>query len=109
MASRESDAEHSQGVAVGGLRLRERLDRGVPLLDESAKLVSSDVHAIVVSVAVVALNFLTLDSDLSPGLLVSVLVQVTERDLEDASAERVGGDFYNQENTVSGCGETSSN
>ena len=74
--------------------MRERLDRGVPLLDESAKLVSSDVHSIVVSVAVVALNFLTLDSDLSPGLLVSILVEVTERDLENATTEGVGGNFY---------------
>ena len=109
MASCESDAEHSEGVAIGGLGLSEGLNSGVPLLDEGAELVSSNVHAVVVGVAVVALHFLTLNSDLSPGLLMSVLVQVAERDLEDASAERVGGDFYNQEKTVSGCGETSSN
>lgn len=87
MASRESNAEHSQGVAIGGLCLSERLDRGVPLLDKGAELVSGDVHAVVVSVAVVALNFLALDSDLSPGLLVSVLVEVTERDVENAPTE----------------------
>jgi len=50
----------------------------VPLLDESAKLVSGDVHAVEVGVAVVSLNFFALDSDLSPGLLMSILVEVTK-------------------------------
>ena len=94
MASCESDAEHSEGVAIGGLGLSEGLNSGVPLLDEGAELVSSNVHAVVVGVAVVALHFLTLNSDLSPGLLVSVLVEVTERDLENATTEGVGGNFY---------------
>jgi len=32
----ESNAEHSQDVAIGGLCLDERLDKGVPLLDHGA-------------------------------------------------------------------------
>ena len=61
----------------------------MPLLDQGAELVSGDVHAVVVSVTIVPLNFLTLNSDLSPGLLVSVLVEITERDVENATTERV--------------------
>ena len=87
MASRESEAEHSKVVAISGLALSEGLDGGMPLLDQSAELVSGDVHAVEVSVAVVAFNFLTLDSDLSPGLLVSVLVEITERDVKNATTE----------------------
>ena len=65
----------------------------MPLLDEGAELVSGNVEAVVVRVAVVALVFLALDSHLSPGLVVSVLVKITERDLENATTERVSGDF----------------
>lgn len=81
-------------VAVGGLGLSEGLNSGVPLLDEGAHLVSGDVEAIEVGVALEALDFLALQAHLSPALLVSVLVQVTERDLENATAERIGRDFY---------------
>ena len=93
MAPREGDAEHSQVVAIGGLGLGERLDSGVPLLHESAKLVPRDVHAIEVRVAVVALHFLALHAHLSPGLVVSLLVQIAERNLEHATTERVSGNF----------------
>ena len=68
----------------------------MPLLDESAELVSGHVEAVVVSVAVVAFHFLALDLHLSPGLVVSVLVQVTERDLENATTEGVSRDFCAQ-------------
>lgn len=93
MASGESNAEHSDDVAVVGLGLSEGLDQRVPLLDESAELVSGDVETVVVGVAVVALHLLALDANLSPGLLVGVTVEVTERDLENATTERVSGDF----------------
>ena len=103
MASREGDAEHAEGVAIGGLGLREGLNRGVPLLDQGAELVSRDVHAVEVGVAVVALHFLALDSDLSPGLLVGVLVQVAKADFENATTERVSGNFYKRRKIVSIC------
>lgn len=66
----------------------------MPLLDEGAELVSGNVEAVVVRVAVVALDFLALDSHLSPGLVVSVLVKITERDLENATTERISWDLY---------------
>ena len=93
MTSGEGNAEHADLVTIDGLGLRESLDRGVPLLDESAELVSGDVHTVEVGVAVVALDFFALDAHLSPSLLVSVLVEVTERDVENATTEGVGGDF----------------
>ncbi len=66
----------------------------MPLLDEGAHLISGDVHTVEVSVALVALHFFALQRHLSPALLVSVLVEVTERDLENTTAERIGRNFY---------------
>lgn len=80
-------------VAIGGLALREGLDQRVPLLHERAQLVSGDVHALEVRVAVEGLNLLALNLDLSPGLVVGVLVEVTERDLENATTERLSSDL----------------
>lgn len=93
LASGESDREHTHLVAVVGLGLGESLDGRVPLFDEGAELVASDIKAMVVGEAVEALNLLALHFNLSPSLLASILVQVTERDLENAAAKRVGGDL----------------
>ena len=93
MTSCESNAEHSQGVAIGGLGLREGLDRGVPLLDEGAHLVSSDADTGEVGEAVESLDFLNLELDDSPGEIVLVLlVEIGVGDLEDTATEGVGGD-----------------
>lgn len=89
----ERNAEHSEVVTIRSLGLREGLDQGVPLLDEGAQLVSGDVHAVEVGVAVEGLDLLALNLHLSPGLVVGVLVEVTERDLENATAEGVSSDL----------------
>ena len=78
LASGESDREHTHLVAVVGLGLGESLDGRVPLFDEGAELVASDIKAMVVGEAIVALNLLALHFNLSPGLLGGVLVQVTK-------------------------------
>lgn len=81
-------------VAIGSLGLSEGLNSGVPLLDEGAHLISGDVETVEVRVALEALDFFALQAHLSPALLVSVLVKVTERDLENTTAERLSRDFY---------------
>jgi len=63
----------------------------VPLLDETAELVAGDVHTVEVGEAVEALDFLNLELDLSPCVLVSVVVQLTEGDGEDTATEGVSG------------------
>lgn len=63
----------------------------MPLLDEAAKLVAGDVHTVEVGVAIEALDLLNLELDLSPGNLVSVVVQLTEGDGEDTATEGIGG------------------
>lgn len=93
VASGEGNGESSNEVAVGGLGLNEGLDDGVPLLDEGGKLVAGDVHTLEVGEAVEAFDFLDLDLDLSPGGLVSVVVELTERNGEDTAAEGVSRDL----------------
>jgi len=85
----EGNAEHSEDVAIDGLGLNEGLDERVPLLDHGASVISGDVHAIEVGVAVEILNLLDLESKLSPGDGVGGVVAITERELEDSTSELV--------------------
>jgi len=89
VASGESDAEHADQVAVQGLGLNEGFNGGVPLLDEGAELVSGDIHSVEVGVEIESLDFLALDADLSPGLLVSVTVQIGKRHLENTASKTI--------------------
>ena len=90
----EANAEHAEEVAVEGLCLNEGLNGGVPLLDDGAKLVTSDVHAVEVGVAVEALDFLDLDLHLSPCLFVAVSVQISEGNLKHTACQAVSGVLY---------------
>ena len=65
--SGEANGEHSHDVAVSGLGLHEGLDQGLPFLDHSASMVSSDVHTVEVGVAVVSLDLIDLELEGSPG------------------------------------------
>ena len=89
----EADAEHAEEVAVEGLCLDEGLNGGVPLLDDGAKLVTSDVHAVEVGVAVEALDLLYLNLHLSPSLFVAVSVQISQRYLKHTSFQAVSSDL----------------
>ncbi len=90
----EANAEHAEEVAVEGLGLNEGLDGGVPLLDNGAKLVTSDVHSVEVGVAVEALDLLDLDLHLSPGLFIAVSVQISEGNLKHTTFQAVGSNLY---------------
>lgn len=89
----EANGEHSEEVAVSGLGLYEGLNGGVPFLHDGAQLVSGDVHAVEVSVAVEALHFLDLHLHLSPGLIVALSVQIGQRYLEHTTFQTVSCDL----------------
>ena len=93
VASGEGDSEDAYEVAIVGLGLNECLDEGVPLLDEGTELVTSDVHAVEVGVAVETLDFFDLELDLSPSDFVGVVVELTEGDGEDTATEGVSGNL----------------
>jgi hypothetical protein len=87
----ETDSKHADEVTILGLGLDEGLDEGVPLLDEGTEFVAGDVHTVEVGVAIETLDFLNLDLDLSPGNLMSIVVELTKGDGEDTATEGVGG------------------
>ena len=89
----EGNGENTDDVAVLGLGLDEGLDEGVPLLDEGAEAVTSDVETVEVSVAFETLDFLALEANLAPGLVVSAGIQVTEGDGEHTAAEGISGNL----------------
>lgn len=74
----EGQAENSQDVSIGGLGLHESLDEGMPLLDHGAGLVLGDVHTVEVGVAVKALHLVALELQLSPGLVLGLVVAVSQ-------------------------------
>lgn len=97
MAFSEGNAEQSAEVSIGGLGLGEGLNKRVPLLDEGTELISCDVQAIEVSVAIEVLYFLNLQSHLSPGklfLFVRITVQIGQRYLENTTSQAISGNFY---------------
>jgi len=63
----------------------------VPLLDKSAELVTGDVHTVEVGKAIETLDFFNLDLDLSPGNLMSVVVELTKGDGENTATEGISG------------------
>jgi hypothetical protein len=89
----ETNAEHAEEVAVEGLGLNKGLNGGVPLLNDGAKLVTSDVHAVEVGIAVEALDLLDLNLHLSPSIFVAVSVQVSQRYLKYTAFQAVGSDL----------------
>jgi len=89
----EANAEHTEEVAIEGLCLNEGLNGSVPLLDNGAKLITSDVHAVEVGVAVEALDLLYLNLHLSPSLFVAVSVQISQRYLKHTSFQAVSSDL----------------
>ena len=66
----------------------------MPLLDQGAKLVSRDVNAVEVRIAVESLHLFDLHSYFSPGLLVGIIVQIGQGYFENATSKTVSGNFY---------------
>ena len=93
MAFSESNAEHSDEVAVISFGLNKGLNESVPLLDQGAEFISGHVHAIEVGVAVESLHFFDLYLHLSVGIICSILVQVSQRYLKNATFQTVSSDF----------------
>jgi len=93
LASGEGNGEKSAKVTIGGLGLNETFDKGVPLLDEGAHLVSGDGETVEVSEAFESFHFFNLELDDSPGEILSVGGgQISVGDAENATSERVSGD-----------------
>ena len=86
----EGNDKDSEEVTVGGLDILVSLDERLPLADERAELVRGEVHAVEVGEAGAALDTVDLQLELAVSLLV-ILVEVSERSLDDTALERVIG------------------
>ena len=93
VAASESNSEEADHVTIKSLGLDEGLNKGVPFLDKSAELVTSDVHTVEVGVAIETLDFFDLELDLSPCEIVSLTVKFTKRNGENATTKTVGSDL----------------
>lgn len=89
----ETDREHSHDVTIRGLSLGEGLDKGVPFLDHSTSVITSDVHTMEVGVAVESLDFIDLELELSPGGadLWVWSIAIVKGDLDDTTPETITG------------------
>ena len=61
----------------------------MPLLDHGASLVTGNVHAVEVGVAIESLHLIDLELQLSPGLGLGLVVAVGQRGLEHSSSQTV--------------------
>jgi hypothetical protein len=88
--SGEGDGEQSDEVAVGSSNIQVGLDQRLPLSDQGSELVGSQRHAVERGQAVLALDVLDPQLDLSEALVL-ILVQVAQRKLDDSALEGVVG------------------
>jgi hypothetical protein len=89
----ETNAEKTNGEAVSGLDVNEGFNEGLPLADQRLELIGGEAHAVQVSEALLTLNIF---NEQVNGLVVKffVVVQVSQRDLEDATLQAFRGVFY---------------
>ena len=89
----ESNSKDTQVVAISGAHVDGALNEGLPLADQTAQLVASNVHAVEVSDDVSSLHVLTNQSDLSVSLLFITTVQVSQGELEHAALQLLRSNF----------------
>lgn len=89
----EGNAEETQQVAVRGLDVNMGLNQGLPLLDHGTQLVRSEGHAVEVGQAGLTLDLVDAQAELAEGLVLRLVVQVTQAHLQDASAESIVSDL----------------
>jgi hypothetical protein len=89
----ESEDEDAESVAVRGLDINDGLDQAVPLLHERAELVGGEVHAVEVEENAATADILGDEAHLAEGLVLGILLEVGERDLENATLETLRRDL----------------
>merc|ERR1719328_599764 len=90
----ESNAEDTEHVSVTGLDVDVALDQGLPLLDHGPQLVSGQVHAVEGGQAVLSLNILDNQLELSVrSLSVILILEISRGNLENSSLQTLGGNL----------------
>jgi len=86
----ESNGEEAEEVVIGGLDGDVGLNESLPLADQGAEFVRGEVETVEVGQAVLALNLVDSELDLAERVIL-ILLQVGQRDLDDASLQGVVG------------------
>lgn len=89
----KGDAEETQQVAIRSLDVNVSLNQGLPFLDHGAQLVRSEGHAVEVGQAGLALDLINTQAELAEGLVLRLVVQVTQAHLQDATTESIVGNL----------------
>lgn len=87
------DAEEANKVSVGGFHINERLNEGVPLADDRAKLISGKIHTMEVGQAVASLDIFNTELDLAERKRF-IVVQVSQVHFDHTALKVVRRNFY---------------
>lgn len=84
----EADGEEADEVVVGGLDGDVGLNESLPLADEGSQLVGGEVQTVEVGQAVLALDLVDSEANLTESVLL-ILLEVGEGDLNDTALQGV--------------------
>ena len=82
----ECDGEESEEVVISGLDCDVGFNQGLPLSDEGSQLVGCEVETVEVGQAVLSLDLIDTELDLSE-CVVLILLQICQRNLEDSALQ----------------------
>lgn len=86
----EGNGEHAEEVIISGLDGDVGLDKSLPLADKGSELVGGEIKTMEVGQAVLALNLIDTELDLAESVVL-ILLEIGERDLNDAAFQGVVG------------------
>jgi len=86
----ETNGEDTEEVVIGGLDGDVGLDQGLPLTDQRSKLVGCEVETVEVGQAVLALDLIDSELNLAESVVL-ILLEISERDLDDSALQSVVG------------------
>ena len=84
----ECDGEEAEEVVVSGLDCDVGLNQGLPLSDKGSELVGCEVETVEVGQAVLSLDLIDTELDLSESVVL-ILLQIRQRNLEDSALQRI--------------------
>jgi hypothetical protein len=82
----ECDGEQTEEVVISGLDCDVGLNQGLPLSDEGSELVGCEVETVEVGQAVLSLDLIDTELDLSESVVL-ILLEIGQRNLEDSSLQ----------------------
>ena len=82
----EGNAEHSKDISISSFSLDKSLNERLPFLNHRACFISGDIHSVEVREAVISLDFINLELELSKVLIFRFFVAIGKANVEDTSS-----------------------